>query len=182
MAEQTPQTGKVPLKSFLADFTSGMADKDLREKYKLSAKGYVSLIKALVEKSIISQEDLAERREMAVQRDVAKETQFLSGLFLCPNCSHPHPEPFDVCPACGANVADFSQPQEPDHSVSTTGSHLILRESETEAPEAEPVPVDKGQEIRIEVEDDSGGESDEDLDKTSRLDSVRSFLSKLKKK
>jgi len=96
--------GKVPLKPFLADFRSTLTDHELREKYELSAVGFVSLIKALLAQNLITTGDLAKRREIAVQRDLAKQSKFLSGLSICPNCSHPSPHPFEKCPACGADA------------------------------------------------------------------------------
>jgi hypothetical protein len=121
--------GKVPLKSFLSDLRSDSTDQELREKYSLSARGFVSLIKALVAKNVVTAADLEKRREMAVQRDLAKESQFLSGLYICPNCSHPHPRPFEQCPACGANPSEVTQPIPLDDMMSDTGSHLYLEEN-----------------------------------------------------
>jgi hypothetical protein len=130
--------GKVPLKSFLSDLRSNSTDQELREKYGLSARGFVSLIKALMAKNVVTAADLEKRREMAVQRDLAKESQFLSGLCICPNCSHPHPRPFEQCPACGASLSEATQ-QIPLHDMlSTTGSHLYIEEHLLSKAELEP--------------------------------------------
>lgn len=126
-----PTRGKVPLNYFLADFRSRLTDHELREKYELSAKAFVSLIKALLAKNVITPSDLEKRKVMAVQRDLAKESEFLSGLSICPNCSHPHPKPFEKCPACGADPADFIPRQETLDPLSTSGRHFYIDDSET---------------------------------------------------
>gem|GEM_PF-707979 len=194
--------GTVPLNSFLADFRSPVTDQELRENYGLSARAFVSLIKALLGRNLITPEDLAWRREMAVERDLAKESQFLSGLFMCPNCSHPSPVPFEVCPACGAKVSDFNQTQDSIDLVSPSGGHAYVGDSQcvdppskTEvppvsrragrldpvrntqgvAPHEEPVPGDEPSEERA-------GEEKRLKKEPSALESVRSLLSRLKKK
>jgi hypothetical protein len=145
MSEKTePPRGKVPLNQFLADFRSKLTDHELREKYDLSAKAFISLIKALLGKNIINPGDLEKRKVMAVQRDLAKESEFLSGLYICPNCNHPHPQPFERCPACGAKPGDHVPQQEALDPLSTSGAHFYVddnrtdrvRKRETRAPDA----------------------------------------------
>ena len=118
--------GKVPLKPFLADFRSTLTDHELREKYGLSAVGFVSLIKALLAQKLITTDDLAKRREMAVQRDLAKQSKFLSGLTICPNCSHPSPHPFEKCPACGADAPGPASQDELVDNVPTSGDYAYV--------------------------------------------------------
>jgi hypothetical protein len=132
MADKTePIRGKVPLNQFLADFRSHLTDHEVREKYELSAKAFVSLIKALLAKNIITPADLEKRKVMAVQRDLAKESEFLSGLSICPNCSHPHPKPFEKCPACGADPAAFIPRHETVDPLSTSGRHFYIEDDDT---------------------------------------------------
>lgn len=132
MTEKSEQARlKVPLSSFLADLSSSLSDQELRDKYDLSAKAFVSLIKALLTKNVISPLDLEKRKEMAVRRDLAKESQFLSGLYICPNCSHPHPSPFARCPACGAVPAEVAPSQEVMENLSASGDHFYIDESKT---------------------------------------------------
>jgi hypothetical protein len=135
--------GKIPLKSFLADFKSNVADQELREKYGLSARGFVTLIKTLLARNIINPDDLAVRKDMAVQRDLARESQFLSGLCICPNCSHPHPQPFEFCPACGCPAANTRESHTAHDSVNVTSRHFYISDEDVEEddlPEEEPVP------------------------------------------
>jgi hypothetical protein len=170
------QTGKIPLKDFLADFRSDLTDKELREKYNLPARAFVSLIKALLARRLVTPDDLAWRKRMAEQRDMAKESKFLSGLFICPNCSHPHPQPFDRCPACGANPSDFQPTWDGGESaVPKTGEFIEVEAEEMELTEDTEV-VEDSEEIEETPEPKPQDE------KTSAMKSVRSFLSKFKKK
>jgi len=194
MSDQTEQKTRIPLTSFLSDFRSTMSDKDLRTKYSLSARGFVSLMKALLARDLVSPADLARRKQMGVQRDLAKETEFLSGLYICPQCSHPHPKPFERCPACGAQPVEG----EAAHAVggpntpSTASFYIDESEPFTEvknAPDLPPMePMIRIQGSRLDSSTDADAESEKrkkrkDTDeKTSPFSSVRSFLSKLTKK
>jgi hypothetical protein len=174
MSDVTQETRtKIPLTRFLKDFRSSLTDHELREKYGLSARNFVSLIRALLARNIISPDDLAQRRELAVQRDLAKESQFLSGLFICPNCSHPHPEPFEKCPACGMEMEHTASGQRTRDPISTTGRHFYVDDDldEEEEPETdnEKTPM-------------KGGKQKATDKKPSSMGHIRSLLSKLKKK
>ncbi len=174
------ETGKIPLKSFLADFRSSPTDAELREKYRLSARAFISLIRALLAKGLITPTDLAKRKELAVQRDLEKQSEFLSGLYICPNCSHPHPSPFERCPACGEEPGDaFAAKDLLNPVVSTTGSHFLVDDDEdTEDMDDQEVVLDESTPTETKA-----GESDRrDAGKDSTLKSVRSLFSKLKKK
>jgi hypothetical protein len=195
MSDQTEQKTKIPLNTFLIDFRSSMSDKDLRAKYGLSARSFVNLIKVLLARDLVSASDLATRKQMGVQRDLAKETEFLSGLYICPQCSHPHPKPFERCPACGA------QPHEclTDHDVagpstSSTGEFYIDEsepyaeyEAAPDIPPTEPLISIQGPRLDSSADAPATAgkqkKKKKDADeKTSPLNSVRSFLSKLTKK
>lgn len=186
--------GKVPLREFLGDFRSVMSDQDLKAKYQLSAQAFLSLIKALLSKKVITPNDLAMRKEMAVQRDLARESQFLAGLYICPNCSHPHPTPFKQCPACGVNPEECFSEQDVLSTVTTTSGHIYVGNSDTGSPaevavEEEPEIVEAFEVISEDTltstaqETGLADETEADTaEKHSRLKSVRSFLSKKFKK
>lgn len=182
--QEQQKTGKIPLTSFLADFRSSLTDSELREKYRLSARAFISLIKALLAKGLVTAGDLAKRKELAVQRDLEKQSEFLSGLYICPNCSHPHPSPFERCPACGEEPGDaFAAKQLLNPVVSTTGSHFLVDEDEApgdvddrEVVLEEPAPAKTKAGDSPDPEDMRSGGKD------STLKSVRSLFSKLKKK
>jgi len=205
MPDQTQDNrGKVPLNAFLADFRSNLSDHELRQKYELSARGFVSLIKALLARNLINTDDLAKRREKAVQRDLAKESKFLSGLSICRQCSHPSPDPFETCPACGAAADDPHFDDEPEDAVSTSGNHFYVG-ADSEAEEVEL--IEEYEEIdepptreqpraeqtkapppertaRKNARSGQGGGEDKSADKAkpSALGEIRSIISKFKKK
>jgi len=178
---------KVPIREFLADFRSSRTDRELREKYNLSARGFVSLIKALLQQNIISSVDLAKRREMSVKRDLARESEFLAGLFICRNCSHPSPHPFERCPACGAEAPPASDHEIPG-VITPTHNHIFVEESpgsvtqETEVLSEADIEEEKPAEGSPRSVARAGKRREEDQEKSSAMGSLRSFFSKLKKK
>ena len=193
--------GKVPLKPFLADFRSTLTDHELREKYGLSAVGFVSLIKALLAQKLITTDDLAKRRELAVQRDLAKQSKFLSGLSICPNCSHPSPHPFEKCPACGADASGPASQEESLDNVPSSGDYayvgadgedveveLVEEIDEKPIKEASRSEQKKGSSPKKSTRENAGARQGAGTDeaagkpKTSALGEIRSIFSKLKKK
>ena len=176
MSGQTDEKrGKVPLKPFRGN----VPDRELMKKYELSAQAFVRLVKALFAKKIVTPADLTRRKEASVQRDLAKESEFLSGLFICPNCGHPHPRPFEICPACGTNITEFMPDDENvGESLTTTHAHIYVDDSGEQAVE-EPEGFDM---LQDEQEPEPNGDELKQ-GKASPLKSVRSFFSgKLKKK
>jgi hypothetical protein len=132
MADPNQETrAKIPLKRFLADYKAGIPDREVMQKYGLSARSLISLIKTLVEKKVLDADDLTRRKAMTEQVELVKEQKFLQGLFICPNCGHPHPQQFDICPACGANPADYGQPEQVVEDVTTTGGHFYVEDTTT---------------------------------------------------
>lgn len=123
---QARKTRKVEVKSFIIDFRSEMPDHDIMEKHGLTPRAFVQLVKALIARNILVESDLNVRREKAAQRDAAKQSEFLSGLFLCPHCGHPSPVPFEVCPACEAPVHDPGEDESPEASMTSHGKHIVV--------------------------------------------------------
>jgi hypothetical protein len=160
MAEQTQEKrAKIPLTRFLADYKSGVPDREVMQTYGLSARNLISLIKTLMEKGILSPEDLTKRKQMTEQIELVKEKQFLKGLFICPKCGHPHPQQFEVCPACEAKLDDYVAPERVVQDVTTTGGHFYVDDTTTieEQPEN---PEDSTEPIR---RDDSNLEAPTEL-------------------
>jgi hypothetical protein len=184
MVDNTEQRrAKVPIREFLADFRSSLDDRELREKYNLSARGFVSLIKALLAQNLISPSDLSKRKEVAVKRDLAKESQFLARLFICPQCSHPSPYAFDRCPACGTELHTRVGGAIPG-TVTSSGNHVLVEESPSDlTQETEILPeTDVEEETAEESAAQAGDRKREGREKPSAMDSIRSLFSKLKKK
>jgi hypothetical protein len=181
--------GKVPIKNFLEDFRSNLTDHQIKEKYGLSARGLVQLIKVLASRNVIAKEDLEKRRQMAVQRDLAKESHFLSGLFLCPFCSHPHPQPFSICPACGMKLDEEVAPP----PIGDSGEASYIDDIFNEMAKKD-TPVDE----RSEKKQSSSSPSDDEFPPTelilieaeeteqepapkkSKLDPIKKFFSRFK--
>jgi len=183
-----PKRGKIPIREFLADFRSRMTDRELREKYDLSARNFVSLIKALVESRMVSQQDLSIRRQMSVQRDLAKESEFLSQLFICPFCSHPSPHSFETCPACGGKISTSTEFMGPFDAGRAAGGHFA---EESEDSVTQEVEIIEEEEATVEREasqpeepprEESGSKPEEaEPGRKYSLSTLRSLLSKLKK-
>jgi hypothetical protein len=175
--------GKVPLKHFLKDLRSDATDQELMRRYELNAQAFVSLIKALLQKRYITPNDLARRKEINVKRDLERESEFLATLYICPNCGHPHPGAFNVCPACGVHVEDLAHPEEVLVATSTFAEGIAVNEL-PKLPTNEPhVPAESVEEVVVEyieeVDEDEAGRKLRGSDKkSSAIDSVRSFLSK----
>jgi hypothetical protein len=192
MTDQKQTQEKISIKEFVHDFKNAVPDQALKDKYRLSAKGFVALVKKLLEKGILVQGDLTRRKEVAAQRDLAKEAQFLQGLYICPQCGHPHPVPFEECPACGAKVADFKPAQDvlDNLSLTTSGSHIYL-EDESHIKEAGD--TDTRQAVTTEEKQAAESASAKNQDtkpkdqdkknksKGSAVSSIRSFFSRKKK-
>jgi len=174
--------GKVPLKRFLQDLRTDQTDQELMHKYDLSAQAYVSLIKALLQKKYISQQDLARRKEINVKRDLVRESQFLATLCICPQCGHPHPEPFETCPACGEKMV--SHPcEEVLISMSSIGVDVPINELPTGPAARQQDPEDLTQSVVVEgieeVDEEPSIPNESTTDKkTSTIQTVRSILNK----
>jgi len=175
--------GKVPLKRFLQDLRSNLTDQELMREYGLGAQAFVSLIKALLQKKYITQQDLARRKEINVKRDLARESQFLATLCICPNCGHPHPEPFDVCPACGVRVEDLVQAEDVLVATTTFAEGIPVNDL-PKVPTVEPQEPEDSAEVVVvecieEVDADEPAKNAPSAGKIpSAIDSVRSFISK----
>lgn len=129
MRQGTGEKGKkIPLKSFLADYRSSMADAELMQKYGLTVTSFINLIKVLTQKNMLTAADRELRKRLVAEKELEKESTFLKSLFLCVACGHPHPTRFDICPACGADQSEFAQPEDTADRISTTGEHLYVPE------------------------------------------------------
>ena len=139
------------------------------QRYGLSARSFVNLVTALMKKNLITKKDLDNRKEIAVQRDLAKESQFLSSLYICRNCSHPSPSPFEKCPACGAE-ASTSREEEAYPSITTSEGHAYIPETTA---------ID---EVELEeITDETNDQEPKNGGKSSAIKAVRSFFSRKEK-
>ena len=159
---------KIPLKRFLADFRSPLDDRELMQRYGLSARSFVNLVTTLMKKNLLDKRDLDKRKEIAVQRDLARETQFLSSLYICPHCSHPSPTPFKRCPACGSELGSTTQQEEDYPPVTTSEEHAYV------------APTSMLDEVEVEeiTESEANNGDTQGEAKPSAIDSVKSFFSR----
>ncbi len=156
---------KIPLKRFLSDFRSPLDDRELMQRYGLSARSFVNLVTTLMSKNLITKRDLDKRKEIAVQRDLAKESQFLSSLYICHNCSHPSPSPFEKCPACGAESRVSVQDEKYPGITTSEGHAYIPRTTVLDEVEVEEI-----------IEETQNPEPD--IKKSSPMKAVKSFFSR----
>jgi hypothetical protein len=167
MAENTQdERRKIPIKRFLSDFRSPLEDRELMQRYGLSARSFVNLVTTLMKKNLITKKDLDKRKEIAAQRDLARESQFLSSLYICHNCSHPSPSPFEKCPACGA--ASSSPQQEEDYPpITTSEGHAYIP------------PTVAFDEVEVEeITEETDEPPPKNKGKSSAVGTVRSFFSR----
>ncbi len=121
---------KLDIDEFIKDYCEGVKDKDLLIKHSVKPKELVSIIKTLMNQGLLSREDFFERNKRIEEHDARQEKSFIQSLYHCPVCSHVHPSAFDVCPACGTDMAAYSEESSPE-SVPTG-------ELESESPSEEP--------------------------------------------
>ncbi len=102
-------TVKVDIDAFVLDFCSGVKDRDLLEKYDISAKEMVKIVKQLINEGSLTKEQYFERTRKIEEMETKQEREFLKSLYQCPVCGHLHPTPFIRCPACGAEVSEVPE-------------------------------------------------------------------------
>lgn len=150
-----------------------MPDQELREKYELSPRAFLSLIKALLDQKVISSQDLEQRKAISIQRDQAKEAAFLANLYICPYCGHPSPLPFEQCPACELDVKDVLGAENILSSETVvTEEHAYVQEAEVEVIEEieESPPEEERAGIRADQKQQKG--------KPSAVSTIRSLFSR----
>lgn len=91
---------------FVQDFCSGVKDRDLLEKYNITAKEMIKMVKKLINEGTLTKEQYFERSRKIEELEAKQERDFLKSLYQCPVCGHLHPTPFIRCPACGADVSE----------------------------------------------------------------------------
>jgi hypothetical protein len=180
---------KIPLKAFLTDYKSSMVDAELMEKYGLTVANFISLMKTLTQKGLLTSADRELRKRLIEAKELAKETTFLRSLFLCANCGHPHPKKFDICPACGADQSEFAEGEDETDHISTTGGHFYVPEPRAPEPkvskekEAEASPPRSTQPAAPGVKKPPAPSPDEKTQeqppkKRSAIESIRSLFSR----
>jgi hypothetical protein len=96
---------RLNIAEFVADYCGGLKDRDLIAKHELTAKEMIQLVKRLIKEGQITRQDYFDRNRKIEELETLQEKDFIKSLHHCPVCSHIHPTPFTVCPACGADVS-----------------------------------------------------------------------------
>jgi hypothetical protein len=128
-ADANQQRRTIKVKDFLDDFHSGMSDSELLTKYHLTEPGLEKFFSMLVDRKIISSQELALRRHEPGGAGRSSGTrEDVSGI-ACPSCGGAIETEFDICPHCGVFVADPGATP----SAFTKGSRPEKSSSEREA-------------------------------------------------
>lgn len=99
-------TEKLDIDAFVQDFCAGVKDRDLLQKYDMTAKEMIKVVKRLINEGSLTKEQYFARTRKIEEREAQQEREFLKSLYQCPVCGHLHPTPFIRCPACGADVSE----------------------------------------------------------------------------
>ncbi|MGB6066191.1 MAG: zinc ribbon domain-containing protein [Desulfomonilaceae bacterium] len=97
----------------MRDINSGMDDRALMEKYKLSGQEINLLMKKLVRAKLISETELSELQLLWAQKRGA--------VWHCPACRMPQSHEFEECPQCGIIVAKFKREIPQDQNDTEAG-------------------------------------------------------------
>lgn len=131
--------GKLNVQSFVADYRSGVKDKDLLAKHGINATQLVNVVKKLIREGIITQQQYVERNRKIQERELKEEQSFLQSLSHCEACGHIQPMPFEECPACGTPAGQSEPPPEPAAGPATESVEISTDELEVETgPPPEP--------------------------------------------
>lgn len=104
MAPNTQEKRTIKVKEFLDDFRSGMGDQELQEKYHLTQVGLEKFYGMLMDRGILSPQELQDNyRGMESEEKDSEEVVTSESSFICPQCLASHKTMFDICPSCGVS-------------------------------------------------------------------------------
>jgi hypothetical protein len=103
----------------LKDIQAGLKDHDIMDKYRLSAKGFRSIIDQLLKAKLISQPEMDSRivaneetvdllgimRKLGLDNTAAKKEPQIP--LECIACGAPQTVEFEECPVCGVNIKEY---------------------------------------------------------------------------
>ncbi|HMK33759.1 MAG TPA: zinc ribbon domain-containing protein [Desulfomonilaceae bacterium] len=127
-------TAQLLAKQAAHDIRSGMADAELMDKYRVSARGLQKLFRELRETGAVDRHDLERRTSTDETVDLIEIIQKLgmdrtqtteSGEVPrhCIACGAPQTAEYEECPACGANIPQFRSRQEREKRVAQATWH-----------------------------------------------------------
>lgn len=97
-------TVKLDIEGFVTDYCRGVKDKDLLARHNINPKELIGIVRKLINDGFITKEQYFDRNRLIHELEAREEKDFLKSLYHCPVCSHIHPSPFTICPACGTDV------------------------------------------------------------------------------
>ncbi|MEW6351026.1 MAG: hypothetical protein AB1646_18365 [Thermodesulfobacteriota bacterium] len=104
----TTERRTIKVKDFLDDYHCAVGDLELMQKYNLSVRGLDKFVQLLVDRRILSSDEVALRNEKAAfARSHTTNPETEHSAFMCPSCLITWPEMFDVCPNCGIVVQEY---------------------------------------------------------------------------
>jgi hypothetical protein len=132
MAQNTQEKRTIKVRDFLDDFRSGIGDRELQEKYHLTQLGLEKFYGMLMDRGILSPQELQEnyRGKDSEEKDTG-EVITSESSFICPQCLASHQTMFDICPSCGVSFQEMISEQR------------ILRDQMQEAEETGGEPKDE---------------------------------------
>lgn len=113
-------------KEILQDIRSGMDDRALMEKHRLSAQGLQSTFSKLIAAGLLKQSELYD--------PAPSHERTVNNVWTCPACKMPQPREFEECPQCGVLVSKFKEHQE---SKERNAQAQLLQEETNRAKELE---------------------------------------------
>lgn len=133
-------TVKLDIEEFVVDYSRGVKDKDLLTKHHINPKELIGIVRKLINEGFISKEQYFDRNRRIQELEAREERDFLKSLYHCPVCSHIHPAPFTICPACGTDITKESLSAEDTPEVQPDSAHTAT-ETDTGAEGLAAIPV-----------------------------------------
>ena len=112
-------TVKLDIQEFVRDYCKGVKDKDLLARHHVNPKELMGIVRKLINDGFITKEQYFDRNRVIHELEAREEKNFLKSLYHCPVCSHIHPSPFTICPACGADITKAPEQVEETHHAKT---------------------------------------------------------------
>lgn len=116
-------TVKLDIEEFVDDYSRGVKDKDLLTKHHINPKELIGIVRKLINEGFISKEQYFDRNRRIQELEAREERDFLKSLYHCPVCSHIHPAPFTICPACGTDITKGPESSEDGTEVRADSVH-----------------------------------------------------------
>ncbi len=120
--QNTQEKRTIKVKDFLDDFRSGLGDRELQEKYHLTQLGLEKFYGMLMDRGILSAQELQDNyRGTESDAKEPEEVVTSESSFICPQCLASHQTMFDICPSCGVSFQEMISEQRALRSQAVSG-------------------------------------------------------------